>query len=172
MSSIIGGLTKLPLAKLIDIWGRPQGYIVMVGSLTLGLILMAASNSVELYAAAQIFYWVGHNGTDYVIGVFVADTSHLKNRGLMFAFLTSPFIITAWIAGPLAEAYLRPETVDGEQIVTGIGWRWAYGNFAIAIPIVALPLFALFQWNYRRALKAGLIPVEKTARTFAQSPTS
>jgi len=169
MSSIIGGLTKLPLAKLIDIWGRPQGYIVMVGSLTLGLILMAASNSVELYAAAQIFYWVGHNGTDYVIGVFVADTSHLKNRGLMFAFLTSPFIITAWIAGPLAEAYLRPETVDGEQIVTGIGWRWAYGTFAIAIPIVALPLFALFQWNYRRALKAGLIPVEKTARTFAQS---
>lgn len=145
MSSIIGGLTKLPLAKLIDIWGRPQGYIVMVGCLTLGLILMAASNSVKLYAAAQIFYWVGHNGTEYVVGVFVADTSRLKNRGLMFAFLTSPFIITTWIAGPLAEAYLRPKMVDGEQIATGIGWRWAYGTFAIIVPIVSLPLSALFQ---------------------------
>lgn len=169
MSSIVGGLTKLPLAKLIDVWGRPQGYIVTVGCLTLGLVLMAASNSVELYAAAQIFYWVGHNGTDYVVGVFVADTSRLKNRGLMFAFLTSPFIITAWISGPLAAAFLGLEVVDGEQVITGLGWRWAYGTFAIVVPIVALPLFALFQWNYKKALKAGLIPIDKSDHTFAQS---
>lgn len=58
-SSIIGGLTKLPLAKLIDIWGRPHGFILMVGIQTLGLIMMAACNNVETYAAAQVFYWVG-----------------------------------------------------------------------------------------------------------------
>jgi len=169
MSSIIGGLTKLPLAKLTDIWGRPQGYMVMVGSLSLGLVLMAACNSVELYAAAQIFYWIGHNGTEYVVSVFVADTSRLKNRGLMFAFLASPFIITSWIAGPLATAYLGIEMIDGKAVVAGIGWRWAYGTFAIIIPIVALPLFALFQWNYRKALKAGLMPVDKPDRSFMQS---
>jgi MFS family permease len=124
MSSLIGGLTKLPLAKLIDIWGRPQGYMVMVGSLCIGLVLMAACNGVELYAAAQCFYWIGHNGTEYVVSVFVADTSRLKNRGLMFAFLASPFIITSWIAGPLATAFLGIEIVDGEAIITGVGWRW------------------------------------------------
>ena len=169
MSSIIGGLTKLPLAKLTDIWGRPQGYMVMVGSLSLGLVLMAACNSVELYAAAQIFYWIGHNGTEYVVSVFVADTSRLKNRGLMFAFLASPFIITSWIAGPLATAYLGIEMIDGKAVVAGIGWRWAYGTFAIIIPIVASPLFALFQWNYRKALKAGLMPADKPDRSFMQS---
>lgn len=169
MAAIIGGLTKLPLAKLIDIWGRPQGYLAMLGCLTLGLILMAASNSVELYAAAQIFYWVGHNGTEYVISVFVADTSRLKNRGLMFAFLSSPFIITAWLSGPLASAYLGIETINGKADVAGIGWRWAYGTFAILVPVVSLPLFVLFQWNYKEALKAGLIAVEKSERTFAQS---
>lgn len=169
MASIISGLTKLPLAKLIDIWGRPQGYLVMVGSSTLGLILMAACNSVELYAAAQIFYWIGHLGTEYVISVFIADTSTLKNRGLMFAYLSSPFIITSWISGPLASAYFGIQMVDGQEVHKGIGWRWAYGTFAIIVPILALPLFILFQWNYKKALKAGLIPVEKSDRTFAQS---
>jgi MFS family permease len=59
MSSIIGGLVKLPLAKLIDIWGRPHGFIVMVCIQTIGLIMMAACNNVQTYAAAQVFYWVG-----------------------------------------------------------------------------------------------------------------
>ena len=59
MASIIGGLTSLPLSKIIDIWGRPQGFILMVIILTLGLIMMAACNNVQTYAAAQVFYWVG-----------------------------------------------------------------------------------------------------------------
>jgi hypothetical protein len=59
MSSIIGGLFKLPLAKILDIWGRPQGFALMVLSLTIGLIMMAGCNNVKTYAAAQVFYWVG-----------------------------------------------------------------------------------------------------------------
>ncbi len=59
MSSLIGGLSKLPLAKILDIWGRPQGFLLMLCALTIGLIMMAASNSVETYAAAQVFYWLG-----------------------------------------------------------------------------------------------------------------
>jgi MFS family permease len=59
MSSIIGGLTTLPLSKILDIWGRPQGFLLMVIILTLGLIMMAACNNVKTYAAAQVFYWVG-----------------------------------------------------------------------------------------------------------------
>lgn len=169
MSSLIGGLTKLPLAKLIDVWGRPQGYMCMVGFLTLGLVMMAACNGVELYAAAQVFYWIGQNGTDYVVSIFVADTSHLKNRGLMFAFLASPYIITSWVAGPLAQAYLGIKTIDGVPVVAGIGWRWAYGTFAVVTPIISLPLYILFQYNYNKAVKAGLMPVRESNRTLPQS---
>jgi MFS family permease len=59
MSSLIGGLSKLPLAKILDIWGRPQGYALMVFCITIGLVMMAACNNVQTYAAAQVFYWVG-----------------------------------------------------------------------------------------------------------------
>jgi hypothetical protein len=59
VSSIIGGLTKLPLAKVIDVWGRPQGFMLMTVCLTLGLVMMAGCNGVKTYAAAQVFYWVG-----------------------------------------------------------------------------------------------------------------
>lgn len=59
MSGIIGGVLKLPLAKILDIFGRPQGYGIMIAFLTVGLILMAACNNVQTYAAAQIFYWIG-----------------------------------------------------------------------------------------------------------------
>lgn len=59
VSNIVGGLWKLPLAKIIDVFGRPQGYLLMICCLTLGLIIMAATDNVETYAAGQVFYWVG-----------------------------------------------------------------------------------------------------------------
>lgn len=59
MSSLIGGISKLTLAKVLDVWGRPQGYAASILAWTLGLVMMAACQNVETYAAAQVFYWVG-----------------------------------------------------------------------------------------------------------------
>ncbi|PGH13038.1 hypothetical protein AJ79_03875 [Helicocarpus griseus UAMH5409] len=158
MSNIIGGLIKLPLAKVLDIWGRPQGFIIMVATLTVGLIMMAGCNGVQTYAAAQVFYWVGYNGMTYTISIFIADTSQLKNRAFMFAFVSSPYIATVWVGGPLATAFLN-----------GPGWRWGYGAFAIITPIITFPLYAVFAWNYNKAKKAGLVPVRESNRTLIQS---
>jgi Na+/melibiose symporter-like transporter len=36
MASIIGAVAKLPIAKIIDIWGRAEGYVLMVLLCTLG----------------------------------------------------------------------------------------------------------------------------------------
>lgn len=60
MSSLIGGIFQLPLAKILNIWGRPQGFALMVFILSMGLIMMAACKNVQTYAAAQVFYWVGY----------------------------------------------------------------------------------------------------------------
>lgn len=158
MSGIIGGVSKLTLAKVLDIWGRPQGFMVVVLLMTLGLVMMAACNNVETYAAAQVFYWVGYNGISYSLSVFIADTSHLKNRGLMLAFISSPYIITVWITSPMAQSVLE-----------GIGWRWGFGIFSIITPIMCLPLFFLFTWNYHKAKKAGLIVYTPSGRTFWQN---
>jgi len=59
MSSLIGGLMKLPLAKVLDIFGRPEGFFIMMCFMIIGLCMMAACPNVETYAAAQVFYWVG-----------------------------------------------------------------------------------------------------------------
>jgi hypothetical protein len=60
MSSLIGGLVQLPLVKILDIWGRPQGYAIMIFLLTIGLVMMAACNNVQTYAAAaQVFVGLG-----------------------------------------------------------------------------------------------------------------
>ncbi|KAH8197861.1 hypothetical protein TruAng_007960 [Truncatella angustata] len=159
VSSLVGGLFRLPLAKIIDLWGRPQGYFLMVCFMTLGLIMMAACQNVETFAAAQVFYWVGYNGFVYIIGVFVSDTTSLKNRGLMFAFVSSPYIITVWTNGRIATAFLN-----------GPGFRWAYGAFSIIVPFTMLTLWGLMVYNYRKAKRLGvLVPRKASGRTKWQS---
>ncbi|KAL8951288.1 MAG: hypothetical protein Q9222_002726 [Ikaeria aurantiellina] len=158
LSAVIGGVTNLTIAKMLDVFGRPQGYLFCICLATIGLIMMAACNNVEAYAAAQVFYTVGNNGLQYSLSVFVADTSSLRNRGLMQAFATSPNLITCWLAGPISSGYLR-----------GPGWRWCYGTFTILVPAITLPLFALFVINYYKAKKQGLVPKRESQRTAWQS---
>lgn len=158
LSSVIGGVTNLTLAKILDVFGRPQGYFFCVFLATVGLIMMAACNNVEAYDAAQVFYTVGNNGIQYSLSVFVADTSSLRNRGLMQAFASSPNLITCWLAGPISSAYLK-----------GPGWRWCFGSFTIIIPAITLPLFGLFLYNYYKAKKQGLVPERASQRRSWQS---
>jgi hypothetical protein len=105
-----------------------------------------------------ILILIRYNGISYVISIFIADTSHLKNRGFMYAYVSSPYIITVWITGPLANAFLA-----------GPGWRWFYGTFAIITLVVTAPLMALFWWNYRKAVRAGIIVPVRNERTFVQN---
>lgn len=94
----------------------------------------------------------------YSLAIFVADTSSLKNRGLVFGFISSPFVATAWISGPLATAFLE-----------SWGWRWPFGIFAIATLCVTIPLYVLFQYNYAKAIQAGIIVPSKRTRTLIES---
>lgn len=59
VSSIIGGITKLPLAKILDTWGRPQGLTMMLIVWVLGFIITASAKNIETYAAANVFSAVG-----------------------------------------------------------------------------------------------------------------
>lgn len=59
VSSIVGGLFKIPLAKLLDTWGRPQGLLVSLFLWVVGLIMMAGCQNVETYAAAKVFSSTG-----------------------------------------------------------------------------------------------------------------
>jgi len=156
MSSMIASLSKLPLAKILDTWGRPQGLALSLFLWVIGFIMMAACKNVETYAAAQVFSLTGAQAVSYCITIFVADTSTLKNRPLMLAFATSPYIVTTWIGGPIADS-----------VIAGPGWRWGFGIWAIVTPVVVVPLIVLFLLSQRRAKKAGLLDhIEKKPVTL------
>jgi MFS family permease len=159
LSQIFGGVSNLCFAKILDVFGRPHGFLACATIATIGLIMSASCNGVEAYAASQIFYNVGINTLGYCVVVFIADTSSLRHRGLMQALLNSPFIITAWLAGPISTSFLD-----------GAGWRWAFGMESILLPCVTLPLFGLFMFHYRKAKREGIIPARpNSGRTFWQS---
>ncbi|KAH8816987.1 siderophore iron transporter-like protein mirB [Xylogone sp. PMI_703] len=158
IASLIGGLIKLPYAKLIDIWGRPQGFALMVASMTLGLVMMAGCNNVKTFCAAQVFYNIGYNGIDFTVTIFIADTSSLRNRGFWLAYSSSPWLAVTWAYGPAAQSILKT-----------MGYRWGFGIFAIIFPVVCIPLFSLFYYHQRKAEKAGLIQILESGRTWAES---
>jgi hypothetical protein len=92
------------------------------------------------------------------LSVILADTSQLKNRGLVFAYIASPYLITTFTSGYFADAML-----------TGPGWRWAFGTFSILHPVLNTPLILLLLYYQRTAIKAGIVPIRKSGRTFLQS---
>ncbi len=54
MTSILSAATYMPIAKILNIWDRTFGFSAMMALATLGLILMAASNSFAVYTAANV----------------------------------------------------------------------------------------------------------------------
>jgi len=94
----------------------------------------------------------------YVLDVFMADTSSLKNRALVFGFSTTPYIVTTFIGPRAAESFVKTS-----------GWRWAYGTYTIVTPVVAAPIMAVLWYNQRKATKLGLLVKEKSGRTFREN---
>ncbi|KAF2140105.1 uncharacterized protein K452DRAFT_273631 [Aplosporella prunicola CBS 121167] len=159
LSSVIGGVAKFPIAKILDVRGRIEGFILMTVFCTLGLLLTASCTNVETYAAGQVFYAIGSGGMSQCITIFLADITQLKNRMIAYGLNSTPYIATTFAGPALASRYLG-----------GAGWRWAYGSFAIITPVVALPIITIFLWFQMQAKKTGALPVRATSgRTWWQS---
>jgi MFS family permease len=158
LSTIIGGVLKLPIAKVLNIWGRAEGFLIFVCVYLVGMIIIASSNGPNTYAAGYVIYWIGYDAIYLILDIFVADTSGLRNRAFAFAFVNTPFICTAFTAPLLGAAYLNHST-----------WRWGYGSFVIIMFVVFMPLFTIFKFYQRKAVKLGLYVREPSGRTWTQS---
>ncbi|KAF2006050.1 MFS general substrate transporter [Amniculicola lignicola CBS 123094] len=158
VSNSMAAAVYIPTAKLLDLWGRAEGFFIMVCMATLGLILMAVTQNLATFCAAQVFYTIGFGGMIYCVDVITADASSLKHRGLAFAFTSSPYMISAF-AGPKA----------AEKFYENINWRWGFGCFAIILPFVATPLFVILKINLRKAKREGVLYQEPSNRSILQS---
>ena len=158
LGTIIGGVLKLPIAKTLNIWGRAEGFLFFLVVYILGMIILAACNGPNGYAAGYVLYWIGYYALYLILDVYVADTSGLRNRAFAFSFVSTPFICTAF-TGPLA----------GQSFLQTSGWRWAYGVFCIVMPFVFAPLAVVFKFYERKAEKLGLYKRVPSGRNAIQS---
>ncbi|KAG2225569.1 hypothetical protein INT45_013680 [Circinella minor] len=158
VASAISAAIYIPLAKVLDLWGRAEGFLIMVTFATLGLVMMAACNNLPTFCAAYVFYSIGFGGMIFSVDVITADASKLKNRGLAFAFTSSPYIITAFAGAKASEGFYE-----------NISWRWGFGAFSIIFPVVAAPLYFILKFNIRKAEKQGVLHKEKSDKTIFQT---
>jgi MFS family permease len=119
---------------------------------------MALCQNVQTFCAAQVIYWTGMNGVDYVFNIFIADTALMENRLIWMAFTGFPYVINTFAGPKLGETYLKHST-----------WRWGYGSFAILTPVFSLSFCAVFWLMGRRARRAGVEAREMSGRTVFQS---
>jgi MFS family permease len=101
---------------------------------------------------------MGFGGLIYSIVVLASDVTNLRNRGLAFAFTSSPYMITAFAGSKAAEAF-----------VLNVNIKWGFGAFAIIMPVVTLPTFILLKYYIRKAEKHGIIVREPSGRTLLQN---
>ncbi|GAB7360765.1 hypothetical protein MBLNU230_g0639t1 [Neophaeotheca triangularis] len=158
VSSVMSAATYMPLSKILNMFDRWVGFALMVALATLGLVMTASCNSIGTYCAATVFYSIGYAGMTFAIDVITLDTSTLRNRGLAYAFTSSPNIIVAY-AGPNVAQKFYAEN-----------WRWAFGAFAIILPVFAVPMILVLLHAKGQAKKKGLLqPRAPSDRTFMQS---
>jgi len=148
----------IPLSRILDTWGRAEGFLMMMILATLGMIMMAACHNLATFCAAYVFYSIGFGGMIFAVDVLTADMSKLKNRGLAYAFTSSPFMITAFAAPKAAESFYED-----------INWRWGFGLFSILLPVVASPIFFILKSTLKKAKAQGFVSKERSNRTAMQS---
>lgn len=151
-------MLRLPVGKVLSLWGRAEALVISLAVFVLGIIIMAACNGPDAYAAGYTLYWVGYDAIYLILEIFIADTSGMRNRAFAFGFATTPFICTAF-TGPLAAT----------SFLQTSGWRWAYGVFAIVMPAVFLPLAGVFKFYEIKAKKMGILKTTSSGRTTVQS---
>ncbi|CRL21636.1 Sucrose/H+ symporter, plant [Penicillium camemberti] len=158
ITSVMGAACLMPVAKVLNLFDRTVGFVIMLGIAIMGLIMMAACNNITTYCAAQAFYTVGFTGAIFCIDVITSDTSSLRDRGLAYALTSSPSMITAFAGSPLSNQFHETN------------WRWAYGTICIILPVAAAPLIVTWELAKRKANKNGEIQYkERTTRTLGET---
>lgn len=159
VANLMSGVSQVPFAKILNIFGRMEGYLFAHVLCCFGLLLMAVCNNVETYAAAQVFWSVGSGAIGYIHTVLMSDTTSLRNRMIIYGLNSTAYIGTSFAGPALAQRFLETS-----------GWRWAFGTFAIVFPFFGMGLSAVLYWNLRKARAQGH-PLESpvSGRTWKES---
>ncbi|KAI3054129.1 hypothetical protein CBS147353_11466 [Aspergillus niger] len=158
VSTIVGGVLQLPIAKILNVWGRTEGVLVFLTIDLVGVFVIASCNGPNGFAAGYTLWYIGYSSLKFILSVFVADASGLKNRAFVYAFIGTRTICTTFSGSIIAQAFPGHLT-----------WRWSYGCFTIITVVIFLPLAIVFKFYPRKAVKLGLLTPLASHRTIPQS---
>ncbi|KAF8198595.1 drug:h+ antiporter [Pholiota molesta] len=140
--SIIIACGKPVIAKIADVGSRGTAYVAVLIFYVIGYIVIASAKHVGTVAGGIILYAIGYTGLQLLTQIIIADMTTLKWRGLVSSLMSLPFIINAFVGSNISA-----------NVITGAGWRWGYGMFAILIPVSLMPLIITLVWAELKAKK-------------------
>lgn len=136
VSGILNVVTRPVIAKIADVIGRFEGFVLSFFLLSISFAVMAVSPNIEVYFLSQILFTVGQLGVQFMIQVFAADTTNLVYRAIFVVLPNVAYIFVPWLAGPLTSAVLETST-----------WRWGLAMWAAILPISAVPLLLVLLYK-------------------------
>ncbi|KAK8061112.1 hypothetical protein PG997_015333 [Apiospora hydei] len=167
VASILSGVLKLPISKIIDAWGRPQGLAATVVLATIGLILMAACTNIRTYAAAQLemgLWILLHFVLLFSLPIFVVLMNNARKAEKLGVLPATPDVK---VASKSFTYYLEEFDVIG-VILLGLGLSMIFVPFSLGIKasnrsslvLVAMGFATLFAFavHERYQAKKPIIP--------------
>merc|ERR1712093_611105 len=155
VSAIVIAVGKPVSAKISDVIGRAEAWIIAVALYAIGYVVLASSNSIETYAAGWIIRSAGYAAVQILMQIIIGDVTTLRWRTLSSSLVSAPYFVNGFVGSKIA-ALVYEES----------GWRWGYGMFAILFPACAIPIVATLAWSQWKAYKLGLVhtsnPFEET----------
>lgn len=148
--TILFAVIKPFIAKLSNIIGRGETYLITISCYVLAYILLASAKTINTYAAGYIIYVIGQSGTNIMNDIIISDISSARYRALAIGISFFPFLVIPWVS-----AYI----VD--SAVATIGWRWGIGMFAIMMPFCASIIITTLLYYQSKAKKAGIAIKQK-----------
>ncbi|KAL1409007.1 hypothetical protein Q8F55_005831 [Vanrija albida] len=151
--AIIIAIGKPLMAKLADVIGRAETFIIVGVLYAVGYAMIAGAKNVGTIAGGMIIYRFGYTGLQILQQVLIADITTLRWRGIMSALVSAPFIINAFVSAEIAESILPAPDAQGLRPAGDESWRWGYGMFAIMVPVILIPICGSLLWAQHKARK-------------------
>ncbi|KAM3165199.1 Glutathione exchanger 1 [Lachancea thermotolerans] len=139
-NSVVSIAAQIIFARLSDVYGRLQLFLVGAVLYTIGTIIQSQANGLGTNSVGAIFHNSGFVGVSLLLVLVLSDMSPTAWR-LFYQFAPSwPCIIISWVSGDIVEAANPAKN-----------WRLDIGIWAAVFPLLALPFVGFMLYIIHQA---------------------
>ena len=124
---VVAAASQPVYARLSDVFGRLELFIVAVLFYVVGTIIEGQSPNINAYVAGSVLHTCGYSGVIIMLIFILSDFSSLRWRLFFTLCPAFPFIINTWISGNVTAA-------------VGTNWKWGISMWSFIFPLACIPL--------------------------------